>query len=147
MISLIVIHFSFRDQGITDPDRLTCANTIGNAKKSGGKKLLSDHIQKHSGFQDMDFDSKKSQTSVGKNRTKVIEHYTCTSGGEYLDIFSPPKPPPKEKGKPKIGTGKILAMELHKVLQRYMAVMTLIFIGCDSTNVSLIFFYLSIQFC
>ena len=138
--------FFFRDQGITDLERLTCATTIGNAKKSGGKKLLSDHIQKHSGFPDLDFDGKKSETSVGKNRTKMIEHYTCTSGGEYLDIFSPPKPPPKEKGKPKVGTGKILAMELHKVLQRYLATMTLIFIGCDSTNVSLIFFYLSIQF-
>ena len=78
------------------------------------------------------------ETSVGKNRKKVIEHYTCTSGGDYLDYFSPPKPPPKEKGKPKVGMGKILAMELHKILQRYFAVMTLIFIGCDSTNVSIL---------
>ena len=98
---------------------------------------MSSHLQEHSGFPDLDYDGKKSETCVGKNRKRVIEHYTCTSGGDYLDYFSPPKPPPKEKGKPKVGMGAILAMELHKVLQRYMAVMTLIFIGCDSTNVSL----------
>ena len=126
----------FRDQGITDYERLTCASSVANANKRQEEKVISSHIQKHSGFPDLDFDGKKSETSVGKNRTKMIEHYTCTSGGEYLDIFSPPKPPPKEKGKPKVGSGKILAMELHKVLQRYLAVMTLMFIGCDSTNVS-----------
>ena len=96
---------------------------------------MSSHLQKHSGLPDIDFDGKKSETCMGKNRTKPIEHYTCTSGGEYLDYFSPPKPPPKAKGKDRMG--HILAMNLHKILQRYLAVLTLIFIGCDSTNVSL----------
>ena len=62
--------FFFRDQGITDPQKWTCANTIGNARISGREKLLSSHLQEHSGFPDLDYDGKKSETCVGKKQKK-----------------------------------------------------------------------------
>ena len=85
----------------------------------------------------MDFDGKKSTTLVGKNRTEKIEHYTCTSRGKYLDNFSLPIPKKiigkngKEKNE-KIEAGKIIAMELHEILKKHLAKLSLIYIRADS---------------
>ena len=85
----------------------------------------------------MDYDGKKSQTAVGRNRTEVIDHYTCTSGGKYLDNFSLPIPK-KEKVngkwiKEKIKAGLVIAIQLHETLKKFLARASLVFIGADST--------------
>ena len=73
---------------------------------------------------------------IGRNRTDVIDHYTCTSRGKYLDIFSLPKPNKvKVNGKwkkDKIKAGLIIAIKLHETLKKYFASTSLIFLGADS---------------
>ena len=73
---------------------------------------------------------------IGKNRTEVIDHYTCTSRGKYLDNFSLPKPK-KEKVngkwiKEKIKAGLIIAIQLHETLKKYFARASIVFLGADS---------------
>ena len=74
--------------------------------------------------------------SIGRNRTEVIEHYTCTSRGKYLDNFSLPKPK-KEKvdgkwKKEKVKAGLIIAIQLHETLKKFLATASLVFINADS---------------
>ena len=73
---------------------------------------------------------------AGRNRTEVIDHYTCTSRGKYLDNFSLPKPKKvKVNGKwkkEKIKAGLIIAIKLHETLKKYLARASLVFIGADS---------------
>ena len=92
-----------------------------------GENEESDHFKRNQGFQDMDFDGKKSQTAIGKNRTESIDHVTCVSNGEYLDHFSVQK---------KEGNAKALAFQIHDILKKYLAENSLIYIGCDSTAVN-----------
>ena len=78
---------------------------------------------------------------VGKNRQEVVDHYTCVSGGEYLDVFIPPKPKvlnpkPKGDGKKKEPFGPILAFQLFQVIINFLAELTFTFIGADSTRVN-----------
>ena len=67
------IFWLFRDQGITEDRRLTCASTITNVRESQGEKTISSHIQEFAGIPDMDYDGKKSQTAIGKNH--ALEKY------------------------------------------------------------------------
>ena len=79
--------------------------------------------------------------SLGKNRQEVVDHYTCVSGGEFLDVFIPPKPKvlnpkPKGDGKKKEPFGPILAFQLFQVIVNFLAELTFTFIGADSTRVN-----------
>ena len=56
-----------------------------------------------------------------------MDHYTCVSGGEYLDVFIPPKPKGEGRNKEKFGT--ILALKLHQVLIRFEAEQSFIYPG------------------
>ena len=72
---------------------------------------------------------------IGRNRTEVIDHYTCTSRGKYLDNFSLPNPK-KEKVngkwiKEKIKAGLVIAIQLHETLKKFLARASLNFIGAD----------------
>ena len=80
----------------------------------------------------MDYDGKKSRTAVGRNRTEVVDHYTCTSGGKYLDNFSLPKARKINGVKEKIQAGLIIAIQLHETLKKYLARASLVFLGADS---------------
>ena len=70
-----------------------------------------------------------------------MDHYTCVSGGEFLDVFIPPKPKilnpkPKGDGKKKEPFGPILAFQLFQVIINFLAELTFTFIGADSTRVN-----------
>ena len=70
-----------------------------------------------------------------------MDHYTCVSGGEFLDVFIPPKPKilnpkPKGDGKKKEPFGPILAFKLFQVIMNFLAELTFTFIGADSTRVN-----------
>ena len=70
-----------------------------------------------------------------------MDHYTCVSGGEFLDVFIPPKPKvlnpkPKGDGKKKEPFGPILAFKLYQVVISFLAELSFIFIGADSTRVN-----------
>ena len=125
------------DQGITDYQRLTCGSSVAAERMKQVEKTISSHIQENIGFPDMDYDGKKSRTAVGRNRTDVIDHYTCTSGGKYLDNFSLPNPKKvKVNGKwvkEKIQAGLIIAIQLHEILKKFLARASLVFLGADST--------------
>ena len=126
----------FRAQGITDPDKLTCTNSWANARQTQGEKTICGHIQEFLGLLDADFDGKKSNTAVGKNRTDVIDHYTLTSQGKYLDNFSLPNPKKvlvdgKWK-KEKQQSGLIIAIKLHETLKKFLARASLVFLGADT---------------
>ena len=56
-----------------------------------------------------------------------MDHYTCVSGGEFLDVFRPPKP--KGEGRNKEKFGAILASELHKVIVNFSAELSFIYPG------------------
>ena len=66
----------------------------------------------------------------------MIDHYTCTSGGKYLDNFSLPKPNKvKVNGKwkkEKVKAGLVIAIKLHETLKKYLARASLVFLGADS---------------
>ena len=70
-----------------------------------------------------------------------MDHYTCVSGGEFLDVFIPPKPKvlnpkPKGDGQKKEPFGPILAFKLYQVVISFLAELSFIFIGADSTRVN-----------
>ena len=137
IIKIIVIKKNFfRAQGITDPERLTCTNSWANARISQGEKAISSHVQAFSGLLDAEFDGKQCTTAVGRNRTEVIDHYTLTSQGKYLDNFSLPKPKKwKVNGKwkkEKMQSGLIIAIKLHETLKKFLARASLVFLGADS---------------
>ena len=129
---IILFLFFCRSQGITDERRLTCTKTITNKRISLGEKTITSHIQENIGFPDIDYDGKKSSTAVGRNRTEVIDHYTCTSGGKYLDKFEMPKPKIVDGIKEKLQAGLIIAIKLHEVLRKFLATTSTIFVGADS---------------
>ena len=56
-----------------------------------------------------------------------MDHYTCVSGGEFLDVFIPPKP--KGEGRNKEKFGPILAFKLHQVLINFLAENSFIYPG------------------
>ena len=97
-----------------------------------GEKAISSHIQENIGFPDFDFDGKKSRTAVGRNRTEVIDHYTCTSQGKYLDNFSLPTPKKVNGIKEKIKAGLVIAIQLHDILKKYLARASVNFVGADT---------------
>ena len=91
-------------------------------RKKSGEKLNSEHHNKKKGFFGVKIDGKKSETAVGRGKTKCIENVTAVSypGGEYLENFSPVN-----------GSGRILALETYNLIEKYEAKSFVCFVGAD----------------
>ena len=86
---------------------------------------MASHFEEKKGFHDLEFDGKKSQTAQGWNQTEMVSHVTCVTGGSYLEHFTP-------EG----GEGATYGKELHRIVEKYKAEETLVYIGADSTKVN-----------
>ena len=101
------------------------AYDIEKARNKEGEKELSAHFEKNRGFDNMEFDGKSSQTKQKNGTLAVKSNVTCISDGTFLEFFQPED-----------GCDPTYGNELHKVVKKYNADETLIFIGSDSTAVN-----------
>ena len=101
------------------------AYDIEKARNEEGEKELTAHFERKKGFDNLEFDSKSSQTKQKDNTLKVQSNVTCVSDGEFLELLNP-----------KDGCDPTYAEELHKTVKKYEADHTFIYIGADSTAVN-----------
>ena len=83
------------------------------------------HFERKKGFNNMEFDGKASQTKQTDNTLKVQSNVTCVSDGTFLEYFQPPD-----------GTDPTYGKELHKVVKKFKAEKSFVYIGADSTAVN-----------
>ena len=72
----------------------------------------------------MEYDGKSSQTKQKDGTLKVKSNVTCITDGTFTEYFQPED-----------GTDQTYGKELHKVVKKYEAEQTFVFIGADSTAV------------
>ena len=116
------MHFHFSDRGETD---FVTVYDVEKARNEIGEKEITAHFERKRGFNNMEFDSKSSQTKQKDNTLKVQSNVTCVSDGEFLELLNP-----------KDGCDPTYAEELHKTVKKFEADDTFIFIGADSTAVN-----------
>ena len=122
---IISFFIYFRDRGETDPDNFVTAYDVGIARNLEGEKEMTAHFEKNREFKDLGFDGKASQTKQKDGTLKVKSNVTCVSDGTFLEYFQPPD-----------GSDPTYGEELHKVVKKYEAEETFVFIGADSTAVN-----------
>ena len=111
------------------------AYDVEKARNEEGEKELTAHFEKKRGFNNMEFDGKASQTKQTDNTLKVVSNVTCITDGTFTEYFQPED-----------GTDQTYGKELHKVVKKYEAEETFVFIGADSTavNTGICFFFIFI---
>ena len=119
------LFFSYRDRGLTDPNDFVTAYDVEKARNELGEKEMSAHFEEKKEFDNMEFDGKASQTKQTDNTLKVKSNVTCVSDGTFLEYFQPPD-----------GTDPTYGKELHKVVKKFEAEKSFVFIGADSTAVN-----------
>ena len=83
------------------------------------------HFENKRGFVDLEFDGKASKTKQENGIVSVKSNVTCISDGTFLEFFQPED-----------GCDPTYGNELHKIVKKYDADETLIFVGSDSTAVN-----------
>lgn len=116
---------TFRDRGETDPSCYISGNHVTKLREEIGQKEMSSHFVKKCGFADLEFDGKKSKTKQTSGQLICQSNVTCISDGSFLEFFQPDD-----------DTGLTYGIELHKIVKKYLAEESLIYIGSDSTAVN-----------
>ena len=119
------LFLSYRDRGLTDSSDFVTAYDVEKARNELGEKEMSAHFERKKEFDNMEFDGKASQTKQTDNTLKVKSNVTCVSDGTFLEYFQPPD-----------GTDPTYGKELHKVVKKFEAEESFVFIGADSTAVN-----------
>ena len=117
--------FASRDRGETDKSAFVTAYEVERERNKEGEKELTAHFENKKGFDNMGFDGKSSQTKQKDGTLVVKSNVTCVSDGTFLEYFQPPD-----------GTDPTYGKELHKVVKKYEAEESFVFIGADSTAVN-----------
>ena len=120
-----LIFIASRDRNETDPNAYVTAYTIEKLRNKHGEKEMTAHFENKRGFVDLEFDGKASKTKQENGIVSVKSNVTCISDGTFLEFFQPED-----------GCDPTYGNELHKVVKKYNADETLIFIGSDSTAVN-----------
>ena len=125
-----------KDLGITDPICYPTGDYVTELRSESGEKELTSHFNEKVGFDNMEFDSKKSKTLMEDGEIKVISNVTCISNGSFLEFYQLPVYIDEEGNEKEDGTGETHGKELHKVVKKFKAEEKLTYIGADSTRVN-----------
>ena len=124
--------FASSDRGLMDPSDFVTAYDIEKERNKEGEKEMTAHFENKCGFDNMEFDGKSSQTKQLNSTLAVKSNVTCVSDGTFLEYFQPPD-----------GCDPTYGKELHKVVKKFKAEESFVFIGADSTavNTGLLFLF------
>ena len=122
---IISFFIYFRDRGETDPDNFVTAYDVGIARNLEGEKEMTAHFERKKHFDNMEYDGKSSRTKQKDGTLKVKSNVTCITDGTFTEYFQPED-----------GTDQTYGKELHKVVKKYKADQTFVYIGADSTAVN-----------